>query len=320
MKKLTILYSLFSILCIGAANANWEYGGGYYDDGERFTIGITGGAAWGMGKIKNQFGELVPEPYWADQNGMLVSQAYCGDATSCQNDGYEYVGLIDLADLDASKKFQTFSWAYGLSAGWAIGGGSHWRISGDWLHIGETNYNSYPMFQGQLESSEGFLLDVASTGVYSTTTTDVFSMMFYYDFFDGYVKQRGDFIPYVGFGFGYANSETKLDVTDLYGDLSDQDAFWNFGEDCGGTTLCFYESKTMTNNFSASVALGFSYGLTEYMFLDGSIRATWVPNIKWGLNNEILGESAPVGVKHKDIFSAENVLYTTAMLGLRFEF
>ena len=68
-----------------------------------------------------------------------------------------------------------------------------------------------------------------------------------------------------------------------------------------------------------TLALGLSYGLMENMFLDLGLRFTYIPRINWTLNNE-LASNVPTGAKHRDVFSANNVIYTSALIGLRFEF
>jgi opacity protein-like surface antigen len=131
-------------------------------------------------------------------------------------------------------------------------------------------------------------------------------------------KPLREFIPYVGFGFGYADSRTVLNLTDLSGDLSGQDAMQDFGEDNGGAALDFYTSKTSTNNVALLGAVGFSYGIADNVFIDGGIRLSWIPKIQWALNNELA--DSPLGVRSKDIFSAHNVIYGAATIGVRFEF
>ena len=49
------------------------------------------------------------------------------------------------------------------------------------------------------------------------------------------------------------------------------------------------------------------------MFMDFGVRAIYIPRVKWELSNED-------GTKHREWFSAENLFYVNAMLGLRFEF
>ena len=61
------------------------------------------------------------------------------------------------------------------------------------------------------------------------------------------------------------------------------------------------------------LALGASYGLTQQMFFDFGVRAMYIPRVKWGLTNVD-------DTKHREFFSAENLIYINAMVGIRFEF
>jgi hypothetical protein len=322
MKYKIALYSLLFAICGASANANWEYNapaGHYEDDGSRVTISVRGGGAFGSANIKNELGTLIPEPYWYDPTIGIMTETYCGGAAACALAGYQNMGQIDLAKLPADNKFSNFSFAAGAGLGWTLPYSPQWRMEVAWDHISKSDYNAAPMFKGDLVSTTGDTLSVESTGVQSNITTDVFSVMLYHDFFEGIQKPLQELIPYIGFGAGYAESVTVLNVIDLYGDLSGQDSLQEFGETTGGTALSFYTSETSSGNIAALGALGFSYGLDTNIFLDMGVRLMWIPKIKWELNNAE-NTSATTGFKSREIFSAENMLYGAVMIGVRFEF
>ena len=108
-----------------------------------------------------------------------------------------------------------------------------------------------------------------------------------------------------------------MKLTDIYGDLSTDSDLQNYGTVENGV-IQFEppsdKSKYPTSeNIAVIGALGVSYGITEYTFLDFSARAMYIPTIKWELVNSD-------GSRHRDWFSAHNMLYTNFMIGLRFEF
>ena len=49
------------------------------------------------------------------------------------------------------------------------------------------------------------------------------------------------------------------------------------------------------------------------MFFDFGMRLMYIPRVKWGLTN--IDDT-----KHREFFSAENLIYINAMAGIRFEF
>ncbi len=190
------------------------------------------------------------------------------------------------------------------------------------FELTESEYNSAPMFEGDLELIGGDITGVVlggiqSGGVNSTVSTNVISAMAFYDFFEGYQKPLNQFIPYIGFGLGYADVTTVLNLADLYGDLSRDLDLTNYGELVeladGSTYTVFYTSEKNTANIAGLLALGFSYGVADGVYLDGGVRFTYVPQIKWALSNA--DES-----KQREWFEAKNIFYTNIMLGLRFEF
>ena len=189
-------------------------------------------------------------------------------------------------------------------------------------YIAETDYNQIPLFEGDLNVSGGDIGDatvhVSSGGVTATISTDIFSAMAYYDFFDGIKKPTHEIIPYIGFGLGYASSRTTLKLSDIYGDLSTDSDLQNYGTPDADGVLQFTppsdKSKFPTSsNIAALAALGLSYGISEYTFLDFSARVMYIPKITWNLVSSD-------GSMHREWFAAENMIYTNLMLGVRFEF
>jgi hypothetical protein len=71
-----------------------------------------------------------------------------------------------------------------------------------------------------------------------------------------------------------------------------------------------YPSST---NMALVGAIGASYGIAESTFIDISARLMYIPKITWNIVNS-------TGSQHREWFSAENMMHTNFMLGLRFEF
>lgn len=306
---------------MAGARANWEYeseyvaGGWYNDDGSRFVLSVRGGLSYGMAKIKNDIGDVSVNYYLNSVDDSVISQGLsvinCG-ASGCS--GYDPIGFGNIGDLSAKEEYKKLTFAAGASVGWVVPYYSNWRLEVGWDRITESDYNSSPLFQGDLTLSSGEVVTVASGGVHSTVSTDIVSAMAFYDFFDGLEKPLHSIIPYVGFGLGYANSSTEMQLTDLYGDLSLDMDLQQYGvREDDRSVLMFYKSKTETSNIAGILAIGASYGISERMFIDFGARFMYVPKIKWALSNED-------DTRHRDWFSAENMFLTNLMLGLRFEF
>ena len=317
-----LLHILPVMLCVlsGAAHANWQYpgtyvGDGWYaDDGSRFVISVRGGASYSFASIKNEIGSMTAEYFYNPADGMVVSGAWydaCVDSGQCE--GFEYAGIGDLAALPAKEDYSSFSFAAGASIGWTIPNRPQWRIEAGWDHISETEYNVSPLFDGDITLTSGMILNAQSGSVQSKISTDIISAMAFYDFFDGFKKPVNKMIPYIGFGVGYADTKTTLNLSDLYGDLSTSVDLQQFGELDDYKVLQFYRSETSTSNIAGLLALGFSYGITDTLFMDLGARVMYIPKIKWALTNAD-------DTRHRDWFSGENLIYTNVMLGLRFEF
>lgn len=322
MKKiLLVLPMLIACAMSSNARANWEYDGvyvrdGYYqDDGRRFIILVRGGIAYGMAKIKNDIGTLTSEYYYNPNDGTIVSAAYYDACTTCTD--FVYAGIADIGELPIKKDYGEISFVGGAAIGWVLPWTPQWRFQVDWDYISESEYNTSPLLEGNvpLEGGDvsGLSVGIRSGGVQSTVTTNVFSAMAIRDFYDGWQKPLRKFIPYAGFGLGYADTDTVLNLSDLYGDLSTSVDLQNFGEMDDYNILQFYRAKKSSSNLAGVITLGISYGVSESFFLDSGFRFIYLPRVKWALSNVD-------GTRTRDWFRAENVIYSNFMFGFRWEF
>ncbi len=316
---------LFAVSCVlaGPAVAGWQYDGvyvgdGYYqDDGSRFVLSVRGGASVGFGQTKNDVGAIVTRYYIDPTQTMVAPEGYCQATGACTD--WTYAGYGDLAEVPTDKNLNTFSFAAGASVGWTLPNLPQWRFEFGWDTITKSDYNASPMFKGDIAlagGSENYVISVESASVNSELSTDVFSVMAFHDFFDGMYKPVGQFIPYVGFGVGYADTKTVLNLSDPYGDIAYQLDLAQYGEiidNNGIKSIEFYKSTRNTANVAGILSFGASYGLTQQMFFDFGVRAMYIPRVKWGLTN--IDDT-----KHREFFSAENLIYINAMAGIRFEF
>ena len=329
MKLKKSLFSLLMMMCVAPAIAGWQYDGYYIDDsyytddGTKFVIGFRGGLSWANAKIQNNVGNLTADYYYNTDDGSVVSlKAYDiyldrgGDAT-----GWVYAGSGDLSTLPAKENFSKWAFTAGGSIGFTIPYHPNWRLEAGYDHIAETDYNRIPLFDGDLNVSGGDvegIVNVSSSGVTSTLSTDIISAMVYYDFFDGNKKPLSTIVPYIGLGVGYATSKTTLKLTDIYGDLSDDPDLLNYGTPDASGIIQFTppsdKSKYPTSeNIAGIAALGVSYGIAEYTFIDFGARVIYIPKITWNLVNAD-------GSQHREWFSAKNMIYSNFTVGLRFEF
>lgn len=316
--------SLLSLLVLSAfttpIHANWQnsdprYASSYDDNGSRFVVSARGGVAWGNAKIQNDIGALTAEYYYNPDTQTLITAAYC-DAINCEGAGFKYAGYDALGNLPANEKFSRVSFAGGASVGFTMPNAPQWRLEAGWDRISVAEYNVSPLFRGDLNLMGGEVGSISvpaeSGAVQSKVSTDIVSIMAYYDFFSGNQKQVGSFVPYIGLGLGYADSLTELQLSDIYGDLSVIQDLVTYG-DVEGNSILFYKSSKRTSNVAGLGALGISYGVTERVFLDFSARVMYIPSIKWKLTNID-------NTREKDWFSAKNMIYTNVMFGVRFEF
>ena len=323
-KSVFCAFGVLSCLVAMPAMANWQYpgtylGDGWYEDnGSRFVMSVRGGANYGFASIKNEIGSLTTDYYVSQTDGLVISAAYydaCVEAGGC--DGFVYAGVGETAALPAAKDFGEYSFAAGASIGWTIPWHPQWRLELGWDHMARAEYNATPLYEGDLTLSggdvSGMVVHVQSGAVQSKVSTDIISVMAFYDFYDGIEKPLEKIIPYVGFGLGYADTKTVLNLWDPYGDLSTSIDLQNFGERDDWDVLQFYRSENNSSNIAAVIAGGVSYGLTDYMFLDLGARLSYIPKIKWTLENQD-------GTRVRDWISADNMIYASIMLGLRFEF
>lgn len=320
MKKYITSFCVFMLLGIGMASANWQYpvNGARPDtwrgdDGMRFVLSVRGGASFGHATIQNDIGGLTANYMVNTTNGEIVTQAWYDLQDASVQANYAYAGYAQLGDLPATNDYSEFAFAAGISMGFTVPDSPQWRIELGFDHIAESDYNENPLFQGGLITSEGYVADAQSGGVQSTLSSDIYSVMAFYDFFDGIQKPLKQMIPYIGFGAGYADTKTVLQLTDSYGDLSDVYELMGYGTVDSAGVIQFNKSDTRTSNLAPVLAAGFSYGVSDKIFLDVGARAMYLPKIKWQLSsadNEL----------RRDWFSADKMLYINAMVGLRVEF
>ncbi len=317
-------YIFTTLLCLvaGPAFAGWQYpgtyvGDGWYsDDGSRFVISARGGASIGRGDVKNSAGAIAIGYYVDPERTQIATEGYCDMTGEC--DGWDYAGYMDMNALPVSKDLETFSFAAGASIGWTLPNRPQWRLEAGWDTITKADYNASPLFAGDVTLVGGAIPDeisayIESGSVHSQISTDIISAMAFYDFFDGMYKPTHELIPYVGFGMGYADTKTVLNLSDPYGDLSDQSELQQFGEPDDNGVLRFYKSERNTANVAWLVSAGASYGISEKTFLDFGVRVAYIPEVKWGLRNED-------NTRQREWFRAENIFYTNIMMGVRFEF
>lgn len=324
-RSLSVLLTVAAALTTGGAMADWQYpgtyiGDGWYeDDGSRFIISARGGASFGIGSMQNKVGAITTDYYLNPEGTTYATAVQCAISGGCAD--WDYAGYGELATVPPTKDLETFSFTAGASIGWTLPNRPQWRFEAGWDHIGKTDYNASPMFRGAVQLIGGdvpdLVADVESGSVNSQLSTDVYSVMAFYDFYDGLYKPSRQFIPYAGFGIGYADTKTVLNMADPYGDIAYQQELSQYGEivttENNINTIEFYRSTRSTANVAALFAFGASYGITEQMFFDMGMRIMYLPEIKWGLTNED-------DTKHREMFSSENNFYINAVVGIRFEF
>ena len=326
MKLKKSLFSLLMIICVAPAFAGWQYDGYYIDDSyytedhTKFVIGFHGGMSWANAKIKNEVGNLDGYYYMDENSGIVISETYYIGAVEdglINPDDYLDIGAGDLSTLPAKEDFSKWAFTAGGSIGFTIPYHPRWRLEASYDHISETDYNQIPLFEGDLTLSSGLVVNVTSSGVTSTVSTDIISAMAYYDFFDGNKKPVDKIIPYIGLGVGYATSKTTLKLEDTYGDLSTNSALLNYGT--VENNVIQFEPPSDKSKYPSSEnvalvgALGLSYGIAEYTFIDFGARVIYIPKITWNLVNSDASQ-------HREWFSAKNMIYSDFTVGLRFEF
>lgn len=314
---LSVLSCMFAVPAI----AGWQYDGiyigdGYYtDDGSRFIVSARGGAAFGVGNIKNDIGAISMAYYVnpADIYDILDDIRY----GQSNNKNWLYAGVIDLTNIPPTKDFKELSFAGGVSVGWRMSDAPQWRFEAGWDHISKTDYNASPMFSGNIELQGGdvvlpYSLSIDTGSVNSEITTDIVSAMAFYDFFEGQFFPIKQFVPYLGFGLGYADTLTELNLSDPYGDLLLTTSELGQYIDTN-TNVSFYLSQRHTSNIAGLLSVGLSYALNTNMHFDFGVRMMYLPRVKWGLTNAD-------DTRHREFFSAKNLIYTNVMAAIRFEF
>lgn len=324
MRKGNILFlSLLGLLTAGNSFAGWQYpgeyvGDGWYqDDGSRFVMSARGGASIGIGSVQNRIGAIVTDYYVNEDFSLLATALQCQTQEGGCADWY-HAGYASLNSVPPTKNLETFAFAGGLSLGLVMPNRPQWRIEAGWDQITESDYNASPMFSGEVElvggQVSGLVAGLQSGSVNSQLTTDVFSIMAFYDFFEGLAKPVRQFIPYVGFGIGYATTDTILNMSDPFGDIAYQQDLAQYGDIPEGVNMIlFYRSKYSSVNIAGLLAFGASYGITEGVFFDFGMRMMYLSEIKWALSNYD-------NTKHREMFASENNIFLNAHIGVRFEF
>ena len=332
MKTKISIFSIVMLLCTSSAFAGWQHNGyyvndgSYNDDGSRFVLSLRGGLSMGNAKLKNEMGSLYAMYYINKKTNDIVSELerqneiYAGLSTDAD---YEKAGSGNLATLPIKENFKKTSFTAGASIGFTLPYHSQWRFEAGYDYIAETDYKQIPFLQGGLSVSGGDIgnevIDVSSSGVKATISTDIISAMAFYDFYKGNVKPLNQIIPYVGLGAGYAVSKTTLNLSDIYGDLSNDADLLNYGTFDTATGAIVFDNPTDKNKYPSSSniavigALGLSYGIAESTFIDMNARIMYIPKVTWNLVNSD-------GSRHREWFTGENMVYTNFMVGLRFEF
>ena len=181
------IFSFVVALCglwTAGALANWEYSGGhmynpnYTDSGSRATVSLRGGASLAMAKMENNTGSIV-FAYCFDP----ISGTFVPDDGVCT--GMEYAGTGNMDTLGIKKLFE-LGFSAGASVGWILPDTPQWRLELGWDHFSEVDFNESPFFHGDLRLSEGYVIPDFNVGsVQSQMSTDIISIMAFYDFFDG---------------------------------------------------------------------------------------------------------------------------------------
>jgi opacity protein-like surface antigen len=323
MKLHKILFLFACCMSVAPSFAGWQYNGYYVkdghfdDDGSRFVIGGYGGISFVNGKIKNEMGSLQTDYFVDNSSGIVISGTAYDMLSPALQAEYTPIGIGDVSELPAAKNLSKTAFSAGGYVGFSLPYHPQWRLQAAFDHISEIAYDRIPLFEGEIGLTSGARAHVYSSGVQSTLTTDVVSVMAVYDFFDGNKKPLNAFIPYIGVGAGYAMSKTTVKLTDIFGDLSDDNDLLNYGTKVND--IIVFDNPTETdkypasNNFALLGTIGASYGINEYTFIDLGARFMYIPKTTWAI-------ASSDGSKHRDWFSADNMFYTTLNIGLRFEF
>ena len=321
MKKIFFVLPFIACLFSNSVHAvGWEYDGDgvrdghYQDDGRRFIVLMRGGVAYGRAKMKNDIGTLNA-PYYQEIGG---SEPFICDPAYETCSGYEFLGIGNIGTMPMNKNYGEFSFTGGAAIGWVLPWTPQWRFQVDWDYISESEYNASPLLDGTLSLVDGDNPNINGikwqTGSAQTTvTTNVLSAMAIRDFYKGWQKPLRKVIPYAGFGLGYADSDTVLNLSDSYKDLSGYYDLDQFGEFDEHGVLRFYSSKKSSSNLAGILTAGFSYGISESFFLDCGFRFIYIPKIKYALSNAD-------GSRSRDWFHAEHMIYSNFLFGFRWEF
>lgn len=319
MKK-NILFALVSFFTFGSTFANWQYPGTYIgdgwfqDDGSKLTLSLRGGLSWAVGKVSNEVNAFTTTYYRRKgKEDFIVSENYFKSLKDNDQLNYELAGQGNLGDLKVNKNLSDYSFFGGASVGFIIPYMQNWRMEFNWDHMTQTEYNTSPLFKGNLKLDSGKVIQAESGGVFSSISSDIFGITGFYDFYKGIEKPLYTMLPYLGVGFGYADVRTSLILSDLYGDLSGSVDLQDFGKLGADKIIRFNKSERSNANISALLTGGFSYGIAKNTYLDFGVRLNYIPKVKFSLSNENK-------TKYRDWFGIKGLFYTNFSFGLRFEF
>ncbi len=327
MLKFGKIALLLMVLLPTSVYSNWSRPYRKDDGGRIYISAKIGGVGIFSSKMENELGKdftseyIVIEP--TTNNFLMVSRIikdyeYNSDtALDTQN--------LNLGDSKPEEKLKSFSFYSSLALGFVVPEHPNWRSEFSWDHIAEFNYDASPMFNQTAyyidSSSVLHSFNINTGAMTSTNKIDLYMLNFYHDFFDSNIKKPNEWIPYIGAGIGYASITTKMQLVDLYADLSYNAAIAAYGytpTDVLSPTglLDFYESSLQKGSLALSGMFGFSFGFTEKAFLDLGLKLTWIDKIHWGLTDS----SSSTTIGSKNIIGSDSNFLTSAHVGLRLEF
>ena len=313
MKKIYLAF--IAILMPGLAAANWEQRGPFRDDGSRFVVSVRGGLSMPQTTMRNDLGDMIVG-IWDHGGGSL---AYVPVDPNDLSVGF--VTDVNFGNLGMTTDFTEMSLVYGISVGVVMAGNTNVRFELDWLRIEESQLSANPLFSGDVDTSLGTIHN-AVAAARASMQTDIISAFVYYDFFEGRIRPTKGLIPYIGLGLGFVRSESILMLSDPYGDFAGDPMFTDFGNQIGDQVR-FFTSETNNRNYALSAAIGAAYGLGQNIYFDIGARASYVPSVRFALNNSrdaTALQPGGVGYREMDMFSARDMIFLNVFAGLRFEF
>lgn len=327
MLKFGKIALLLMILLPSSVYSNWSRPYRKDDGGRIYISAKIGGVGVLASKMENELGKDFTSNFYVleptTDNFILVSE-------EVKLDKLDTVTVVsgptplNLGESKPQEKLKSFTFYSSLALGFVIPEYQNWRTEFSWDHVAQFNYDPSPIFEQKYNYVDlnNILheFDVPSGAMTTTNTIDLYMLNFYYDFYDSRIKRAGEWIPYIGFGIGYANIITKMQLDDLYGDFSMNSAISSYGyastdADTPNLTL-FYESELQKGSLALAGMLGFSFGFTDSVFLDLGLKVSWIDKIHWALTNT----STTTTTGSKNIIGSSSNFLTSGHVGLRLEF